>query len=106
MEISGLALYGGLALSEADSRSLTPPSAAGQPKPAAPAEALPARVDLVQSQNLASPGPSPVDVRQAQALLGKVTEGLAGLDKPELRQLYQFHRLRELCCRLPEPPGR
>lgn len=58
------------------------------------------RVDLVRTQNLASPPPEEVDVAQALELLQQVQEDLSLLNRQELRELYQFDRLRELCAQV------
>lgn len=55
------------------------------------------RVELVQAQNLASPPVEEVDVDQALELLQQVQQGLNNYSSQELRELYQFDRLRDLC---------
>jgi len=58
------------------------------------------RFTLVRLQNLASPEAKEVDVRQALVLLRQVKEQFFTLDRQELRELYQFDRLRDLCCQI------
>jgi len=55
------------------------------------------RVELVQAQNLTSPPVEEVDVDQALELLQQVQQGLNNYSSQELRELYQFDRLRDLC---------
>lgn len=76
-------------------------------RPQSPASAGPGedRVELVRAQNLESPQTHVADLEQALVLMRQVSEQMAGLEKQELRQLYQFDRLRELCCSLQEPVG-
>ncbi len=62
------------------------------------------RSTLVRLQNLASPQAKEVDVQQAVALLRQVQEQFASRDRQELRELYQFERLRDLCCQI-QPEG-
>ncbi len=102
MDISRLSPYGTPGLPETDLQTLSAkvPGPRPQAPSAAPGED---RVELVQAQNLESPQPRPVDLEQALVLLRRVTEQLAGLEKQEARQVYQFDRLRELCCNLQEP---
>lgn len=58
------------------------------------------RVELVRTQNLASPPPEEVDVDQALELLQQVQEDLSALKRQDLRELYQFDRLRDLCAQV------
>lgn len=62
------------------------------------------RFALVRLQNLASPAAQEVDLKQALALLRQVEKQFADLTRQELRDLYQFDRLRDLCCQI-EPQG-
>jgi succinate dehydrogenase/fumarate reductase flavoprotein subunit len=55
------------------------------------------KVELVTSQNLASPPPEEVDVDQALQLLQQVQQDLGNFSRQDLRELYQFDRLRDLC---------
>lgn len=55
------------------------------------------RVELVRTQNLASPPSEEVDVDQAMELLQQVQQDLSTLGRNDLRELYQFDRLRDLC---------
>jgi hypothetical protein len=94
-----------LGLSEAELWRSSSPTTAG--KPHDPAAATPAedRLELVRSQNLDSLHPEPEDMQQARELLGQVGRLLGGMGKAALREVYQFDRLRELCCRLQESNG-
>lgn len=58
------------------------------------------RVDLVTAQNLASPPPEEVDVNQAQELLQQVQQDWSSMNRQDLRELYQFDRLREICAQV------
>jgi hypothetical protein len=58
------------------------------------------RVDLVTTQNLASPPPAEVDVNQAQQLLQQVQQDWSNFSRQDLRELYQFDRLREICAQV------
>jgi predicted lipid-binding transport protein (Tim44 family) len=58
------------------------------------------RVDLVTNQNLASPPPAEVDVNQAQELLQQVQQGWSDFGRQDLRELYNFDRLREICAQV------
>ena len=58
------------------------------------------RVELVRTQNLASPPPEQVDLNQALQLLQQVQQDWSQLDRKDLRELYQFDRLRDLCCQI------
>jgi hypothetical protein len=58
------------------------------------------RVELVTTQNLASPPPAEVDVDQAQQLLQQVQQDWASFSPQDLRELYQFDRLREICAQV------
>lgn len=55
------------------------------------------RVELVRTQNLASPPAEEVDVNQALELLQQVQDNLSQMNRQDLRELYQFDRLRDLC---------
>jgi hypothetical protein len=55
------------------------------------------RVELVRTQNLASPPAKEVDVNQAQQLLQQVQQDWSNFSRQDLRDLYQFDRLRDLC---------
>jgi hypothetical protein len=59
-----------------------------------------APVDLVRAQNLASPALEDTDLEKAAVLLRQVTHQFTTMERQEMRQLYQFDRLRELCCQL------
>jgi hypothetical protein len=58
------------------------------------------RVELVTTQNLASPPLEEVDVNQAQQLLQQVQQDWSGMNRQDLRELYQFDRLREICAQV------
>jgi predicted Zn-dependent protease len=58
------------------------------------------RVELVRAQNLASPPPEEVDIDQALELLQQVQQGLSAFNRQDLRELYQFDRLRDLCAQV------
>lgn len=58
------------------------------------------RVELVTTQNLASPPPAEVDVDQAQQLLQQVQQDWSNFSRQDLRELYQFDRLREICAQV------
>lgn len=53
-------------------------------------------VDLVTSQNLASPTPQEVDLSQAQLLLQQVQQDWSGSNRQDLGELYNFDRLRDI----------
>jgi predicted lipid-binding transport protein (Tim44 family) len=54
------------------------------------------RVELIRAQNLASPPPEDVDLDQARQLLQQVQQDWSALGRKDLRELYQFDRLREI----------
>lgn len=53
-------------------------------------------IELVRTQNMASPPQEPVDLARAAELLRQVQDQMNVLEKQEARELYQFDRLREL----------
>jgi len=57
-------------------------------------------VDLVQAQNLLSPPSEAVDLTRAAELLSQVRDRMSLMDRQEVRELYQFDRLRDLLCRV------
>ena len=61
------------------------------------------RLDLVRTQNLASPPQESVDLAKAADLLRQVQDQMQGLDKQDARDLYQFDRLRDLLYRVSQP---
>ena len=63
------------------------------------------RLELVRTQNLASPPQEPVDLARAADLLRQVQSQMQGLDKQDARELYQFDRLRDLMYRVAQPNG-
>ncbi|MFZ5450687.1 MAG: hypothetical protein ACOZF2_02260 [Thermodesulfobacteriota bacterium] len=58
------------------------------------------RVELVRAQNQASPPLEEVDLNQAQELLQQVQQDWSTFGHQELRELYQFDRLREICAQV------
>jgi len=58
------------------------------------------RLELVRTQNLASPPREPVDLSRAAELLRQVQEQMQLLGKQEARELYEVDRLRDLACRI------
>jgi hypothetical protein len=58
------------------------------------------RLELVRTQNLASPPQEPMDLARAAELLRQVQDQLHLLGKQEARELYQIDRLRDLSYRL------
>jgi hypothetical protein len=102
LEISGLSPY---QMSQVSTDPEHPGSAAPEAAPGpggapAPEKAAGDRVELVRTQNLTSPMPEDLDLDQAALLLRQVSHRLNLMDRQDARQLYQFHRLRDLCCRL------
>ena len=63
------------------------------------------RLELVRTQNLASPPQEPVDLTRAADLLRQVQDQMQTMDKQEARELYQFDRLRDLLYRVSQPEG-
>jgi hypothetical protein len=63
------------------------------------------RLELVRTQNLASPAQESVDLVQAAELLRQVKDQMHILDKQEARELYQFDRLRDLLYQVANPEG-
>ena len=61
------------------------------------------RLDLVRTQNLASPIQEPVDLSRAADLLQQVQGQMQGLDKQDAQDLYQYDRLRDLMYRVAQP---
>lgn len=82
--------------------SLPPQKAQAQEAPVPGETVNEDRLEKVRSQNLASPAPEPVDLQQALVLIRQVQEQMTSLDRGEARDLYQFDRLRDLCCRVYE----
>jgi len=104
LEISGVSPYLTAQVPE-DQETATNVREAGTPPKTAASQESPAgdRVELVRAQNQASPLPEDLDLKKAVILLGQVEHQLNLLARQDLRQLYQFDRLRELCCRLYGP---
>jgi hypothetical protein len=63
------------------------------------------RLELVRSQNLASPPQETVDLAKAADLLRQVQDRMQTMDKQDARELYQFDRLRDLLYRVSQPEG-
>ena len=63
------------------------------------------RLELVRTQNLASPPQEPVDLAKAADLLRQVQNQMQGLDKQDAQDLYQYDRLRDLMYRVSQPDG-
>lgn len=63
------------------------------------------RLELVRTQNLASPPQEPVDLARAADLLRQVQDQMQTMDKQNARELYQFDRLRDLLYRVSQPEG-
>ncbi len=104
MEISGLSTYLiANAPGEAEAQvSSGQKSGEMQGRASTPGTETQDRVELVRAQNLASPPPEQVDIKRAANLLRQVSHQLSVLDRQDVRRLYQFDRLRDLCCLLQE----
>jgi hypothetical protein len=61
------------------------------------------RLNLVRTQNLASPLEESVDLTRAAELLRRVQEQMPLLQKEEAGELYRFDRLRDLLYRVSQP---
>lgn len=103
MDITRLTLEGTPGLRESEEHRET-----GAPVPR-PSTATPQtggdRVDLIRAQNLASPLPQDLDLKEALRLLAQVTRQVEAADRQELRRLFHDEPLRDLCCRLAEAAG-
>ncbi len=62
-------------------------------------------LELVRTQNMASPPQEPVDLARAAELLRQVQDQMNVLEKQEARELYQFDRLRELLYQVSQNGG-
>lgn len=93
------------AVNPEDQVSAQPETAKRLPEPAGLETSEGDRVELVRGQNLASPPAAEMDLKQAALLLRQVAHQLNLMSRQEMRELYQFERLRDLCCRLQEPEG-
>lgn len=102
MEISGLPPYLAAQVSNDPENLVANGQDAAKTPKAAPAQEAAAkdRVELVRSQNLVSPPPEDTDLKKAAILLRQVSHQLKTMERQDMRQLYQFDRLRDLCCRL------
>ena len=63
------------------------------------------RLELVRTQNLASPPQEPVDLAKASDLLRQVQGQMQTMDKQDAGELYQSDRLRDLLYRVSQPGG-
>jgi hypothetical protein len=63
------------------------------------------RLDLVRTQNLASPPQEPVDLARAADLLRQVQDQMQTMDKQDAKELYHFDRLRDLLYQISQPEG-
>ncbi len=75
-------------------------AAKGGQNPESQSVAAEDRVELVRTQNQASPPPQEVDVNQALQLLQQVQQDWSTLGRQDLRELYQFDRLRDICAQV------
>jgi len=102
VDVTRLSPYGRMMSSEPEERR--PAEAAVRPRshPEPPAVSAEDRLEMVRSQNLAAPQVQPVDLTEARELLAQVMRQVAAGSRQELRQVYHYDRLRELCCRLQE----
>jgi hypothetical protein len=62
-------------------------------------------LELVRTQNLASPPQEPVDLAKAAELLRQVQDQMNLLEKQGARELYQFDRLREVLYQVSQNGG-
>jgi hypothetical protein len=102
LEIYGLSPHEAAPVTaDPENQASTGANAAANPG-ASPAQKTAAgdRVELVRTQNLASPAPVDMDGPKAALLLRQVTQEIKLMERQDMRHLYQFDRLRELCCRL------
>lgn len=100
MDITRLNLDGALGLREPEEHQETGAAASRPSPPMSPAAED--RVELIRAQNLASPLPRDLDLKEALRLLAQVTRQVEEADRQELRRLYHDEALREWCCRLTE----
>jgi hypothetical protein len=63
------------------------------------------RLELVRTQNLASPPQEPVDLAKASDLLRQVQDQMQTMDKQDAGELYQSDRLRDLLYQISQPEG-
>jgi len=63
------------------------------------------RLDLVRTQNLASPPQEPVDLARAADLLRQVQDQMQTMNKQDAKELYHFDRLRDLLYQISQPVG-
>ncbi len=63
------------------------------------------RVELVRTQNLASPTAEPVDLERALGLVHQVQEQFNLMPREDMRQMYQFDRLRDLVLQIHNQAG-
>ncbi len=102
MEISGLSPYQAAQVSTEPENQVSTKQDSHEAQGTAPVQetGVNDRVELVRTQNLASPPPEHVDIKRAVLLLRQVTHQLTLMERQDMRQLYQFERLRDLCCQL------
>ncbi|MEW6388320.1 MAG: hypothetical protein AB1491_12460 [Thermodesulfobacteriota bacterium] len=107
MEISALSSFQTVNLTpETEEQiSLSPQPARAEETQAVPETAAGDRVDLVRTQNLASPTPEPVDLERASLLISQLQEQMSSMPKEDMRQLYQFDRLRDLALQIHNQAG-
>ena len=102
MEISSLYPQPNITLESAveDRGAVSRQAAQGAQNPESQTASEEDRVDLVRTQNLASPPAAEVDVNQALQLLQQVQQNWSTFGRKDLRELYHFDRLREICAQV------
>jgi hypothetical protein len=106
VEISSHYPYFARLAQEPQEQTATPPQSAKTPETtAAEMVGTEDRLELVRTQNLASPPQEPVDLAKAAELLRQVQDQMQGLNRQDAQELYQFDRLRELMYRVSQPEG-
>jgi hypothetical protein len=63
------------------------------------------RLELVRTQNMASPPQEPVDLAKAADLLRQVQDQMQTMDKQDASELYHFDRLRNLLYQVSQSEG-
>jgi len=63
------------------------------------------RTELVRVQNLASPPPQQMDLEGALNLVRQVQGQMSAVNRQDMQELYQFDRLRDLCCKVYDQSG-
>lgn len=102
MDITRLTLNGTLGPREPEEHHSGP---AVPRQSTAPPQTAGDRVELIRAQNLASPLPEDLDLKEALRLLAQVTREVEAADRQDLRRLFHDEPLRELCHRLSEAAG-